>query len=1087
VAFSNILAYSGPTTQAELEFIGDVATGVAYSGIQNQMDIQPLDRFGNPQDYTSQLPDEFLVNITANEFITTQCNLTRQIDRSRVPEPVFFRCTFTTTVVGTYKLNAFLRNEGNNFVWEAVGATKSITVLGGQADAQATEVSGQAVRNTQAGATSLIRVTLKDLAGNLIGNGNAQKFAQLAAVANSGRRLLAADPLDEGQLALANGCRLASCSNTSASLPGGRHLLEHEFPQFRFLTAHLVPYLDGVVNPAREPVGLIKEYNQAEQVYYLSFIELVAGTYMLNITIYGEQVSILNYEFTQVSAGDVHTPLCTAEGNGVGTGGTQLPAGVQTSFLIRSFDRFGNERTTGGVVFDTLLRSATFGLTRQLNQLEINQIAVGTRSAEDFYDYVKDDLYFVRPSTAADNSDGTFSVAYTAQVAAFYFVEINRGGVLIKDAPFVVQVKPDVTSGANSLTFCKSINNCGLERVQAGLRSVIFIQARDANGNNKTDNLDLFYFSVVGGGGYSKNEKARPLGPSSPGQYEVTFNAEVAGTLEVVISFGDTTVLQTTVIVIPSLYDAAATTIGGSAIPRTVAGVPADVVVTVRDTYGNQVLDGGAVMTINLQAEGTAVLDTQLLVIDNGDGRYTGKFTKFETANYTVVVTVDRLEVFPAFFTLDSAPLVLENTRLTGLGGATVGPLQAGAEVVLQYIFRDQYFNVRMQGTDLVSQYLDLVVYPPEESALPPQTQVPTITFEGFAGALSEQGQYTVRFTPTRVGELRVTLTVPALAFNEVETLLDPATGEVFQYSVQLGVPNATNSRIFGESLTAAVMMARSVLNVAIFDQYGNDYAADGALVEYDFQQVGVQSLDLQQGIASMKLQDTGVARKAFNTYEIFYTPPTFSRLYNMNITVYIRDAVTQTRVAVPGAFTVTVNGAASFADPEMSTVVGADGMKLVGKPASNRIGNAGGVATIYVQARDVNGLATSTGRDGFPLTAAWLTASILPVGSAAPAVGLTGIPGRFSVSFTETKAQKYYVRVNGAGRDGVPFPIAGNWAGSIRDALAGEVIVEVSGSVQEDPLALQEPLTEPLLHSAAWTEAHGRLPLTRLHTRNPC
>eukprot|EP00959_Pyramimonas_sp_CCMP1952_P245287 5126551-Pyramimonas_sp.AAC.1 len=183
-------------------------------------------------------------------------------------------------------------------------------------------------------------------------------------------------------------------------------------------------------------------------------------------------ISIPSYEYTQVGAGEVYTPLCTAEGNGVGSGGAQLPAGIETAFLIRSFDRWGNRRTKGGVVFDTILRSVTKRLTRALTDLELLQISAGILDAEQFYTYQQDGRYFVRPSIAQDKNDGTYEVIYTPMVAAFYFVEINRGGTLIKDAPFVVEVKPDVTNATASLVFCKSVNNCGLESAQAGIRSV---------------------------------------------------------------------------------------------------------------------------------------------------------------------------------------------------------------------------------------------------------------------------------------------------------------------------------------------------------------------------------------------------------------------------------------------------------------------------------------------------------------------------------------------------------------------------------------------------------------------------------------
>lgn len=117
--------------------------------------------------------------------------------------------------------------------------------------------------------------------------------------------------------------------------------------------------------------------------------------------------------------------------------------------------------------------------------------------------------------------------------------QVSRAGVLLTGSPHLLQVKADATDPTQTLVFCRPGVVCGLAEVQAGVRGSVFLQARDSQGNNKTDILDIFYYSVVGESGYSTSAQARALGSFAPGTYEMNFNSERATALTLIVTYSD--------------------------------------------------------------------------------------------------------------------------------------------------------------------------------------------------------------------------------------------------------------------------------------------------------------------------------------------------------------------------------------------------------------------------------------------------------------------------------------------------------------------------------------------------------------------
>jgi filamin len=133
--------------------------------------------------------------------------------------------------------------------------------------------------------------------------------------------------------------------------------------------------------------------------YSVSWTALIKGTYWIEITLNGEEISGSPY-FCEIFPADVDVAMCTAEGMGLLAVRTHQPS----VFTIFSADRFGNRLDTGGDPWEVSI--------------------MGAENVED--------------PDIQDNRDGTYTVTYTTQMKGNLQVFVGMRGRELSDCPFDV-------------------------------------------------------------------------------------------------------------------------------------------------------------------------------------------------------------------------------------------------------------------------------------------------------------------------------------------------------------------------------------------------------------------------------------------------------------------------------------------------------------------------------------------------------------------------------------------------------------------------------------------------------------------------
>lgn len=136
--------------------------------------------------------------------------------------------------------------------------------------------------------------------------------------------------------------------------------------------------------------------------FHYSYRTARAGVYFVAILLDGVDIGGSPFKLT-VDPGPTHANGCSASGPGI-TGGY---TGMETSFVIQARDYYGNNRTSGGDVFN----------------IDIG----GTASAR---------------MRLRDNENGTYSVAYTPEIGGDYYISVKHSGIDIQGSPFTVSSDP---------------------------------------------------------------------------------------------------------------------------------------------------------------------------------------------------------------------------------------------------------------------------------------------------------------------------------------------------------------------------------------------------------------------------------------------------------------------------------------------------------------------------------------------------------------------------------------------------------------------------------------------------------------------
>jgi hypothetical protein len=788
------VGYAGATTGATLHWHGAAAAAIIAGGATVRageplwLEVQPTDAAGNLQDYVVAPRDEFRVEVTIDQGLRSfTLPLVQRTDAQRTPASVSLRADVPLEAAGSYVVDVYRAvssvetRVGNPSAaaatrWEPVAASVSFSVAAGKVSAESSRVAGEALTAAAAGELSVLWMQLYDAYGN---------------------RVHAAD--DVGNV-----------------------------------TAALTPSDDDTAAIA---LAIVHDHLTGAQL--LTFNATAAGSHTLQLSVHETSSAAAAASFpVRVVAGAAHAPSCTCEGDGVGTSGAALRAGVPTQFTIRAVDAWGNRPSSGGEAFFAALASAVFDVPGVEENL--------TAGA----DWVADGRVVVAPWLATDENDGTYSVRYTPSAEGTYIVEATTAArELVGGRPFAVRVVQAQTALERTLFLCApdAAGACALAAhtdtdndngvggvLTAGRRGALRLQARDAAGNNKTDTLDRFYFAWSGGGGESGGGRARPLGAAAPGAYEVTLNAAVAGPVRLWVVAGVQTLLDTRLLVVPAEIDVPSATWSGDALPTpVVAGSTAEASLTLRDAFGNALgaqAHAAVVVSVSLHCDHCAVepLETRLAVVTTSmtSEGFVVRLTRTEAGAYVLRATVNGEQTPSAAVTVQAAALDPTATLLSLDSNSNDGrPLMmvAGRESTLCFTFHDAYGNVRTQGGELSADTaLELKVAPPPLAATGEPRAVVRVEPVSVAFNTPENNTcgahaYAVRLSTATAGRAWVSHVAP---LSPLVSLLADRPALLPQMSVVPAAANASECRVV---LPAAVAMGRpSSFVVRAADALGN-------------------------------------------------------------------------------------------------------------------------------------------------------------------------------------------------------------------------------------------------------------------------
>ena len=615
----------------------------------------------------------------------------------------------------------------------------------------------------------------------------------------------------------------------------------------------------GFVDSSSIQWQALKQYNAETQVFDSVYVSNATGLLNLKVNITGKEVVLNNYVGTVIKAGSISEAMTSAEGPGIGDTGA-LSAGNPVSFKILAKDSYGNNLVNGGSVFKVVIQSVV---------LSTNGI-----------DYVPDGQA-TTSAPVVDNSDGTYQVDYTLQLASYYHVEVTRGSQGIKGSPFLVRVLPGPTNAAASLVYCEDDQqNCPLESISVGKQGLFYIQAKDEFGGNKADFADQFFYSVVGGG-LSKSSFAQVRDITKPGQYKGTFFTNTAGPVDLTVRLMGNLVYETSIMVVPGAATAFNSEVVSPLFPSSTVATSAQTVepkvfVVTKDSYGNKLTTGGMTeeITLSFQPKNGNVLIAATLV-DEGDGTYSGSVTMKKAGQYVVKATLKGESLDNKDLLLNPAKLVPANTLVYAQGGSAY---TAGENCTILIQTLDEWYNVRDSGSDL-----DDSIASVELSLVSTESMV-TYKGDSLSKTFSEvDGQYRITFVPELAGVVRLKLVLDGT------DVIDQTTQSDWQQQVLAGDPDATKSIAFGTGITKSLSAIPAKFNIKLLDKFGNPMSGNCNLNVCASKTSYLEKLSMEfalvgSGPSLNAISSTIKEASGNGFYEASYTPPAHASNYQIQI-----------------------------------------------------------------------------------------------------------------------------------------------------------------------------------------------------------
>lgn len=345
-----------------------------------------------------------------------------------------------------------------------------------------------------------------------------------------------------------------------------------------------------------------------------------AGTFELWLGVSKKPIKNVPYH-PVIKPGEPSPGMCEAYGPGI----EGAVAGEEVGFTIVTKDVAGTPLVKGGANITAVLKDAAGDI----------------------------------PVAITDNSDGTYSAAYTAKSAGTSILSVvvateANGTGEIKDAPFTITVTPGAADLNNFDWDGLELDADGNRVVVAGTTDSFSVTAKDGNGNQlTTGGLNVAGKISDGPAAVDVN-----TADGNDGSYTLTYTPVVIGQYQFAVDVDGTLIGGSEknpfgLKVIPAGADGANSIAHGPGVSGGVVGEENPFQVDTYDAFGNKVSDGGADVAGQLVHQETGEV-VPVTVKDNGDGTYSCNYSGVtKTGPYTLLPTVGGEPVKDAPFTIN--------------------------------------------------------------------------------------------------------------------------------------------------------------------------------------------------------------------------------------------------------------------------------------------------------------------------------------------------------------------------------------------------------------------------------------------------
>eukprot|EP00003_Mantamonas_plastica_P017629 TRINITY_DN2915_c0_g2_i3.p1 TRINITY_DN2915_c0_g2~~TRINITY_DN2915_c0_g2_i3.p1 ORF type:complete len:5220 (-),score=1332.45 TRINITY_DN2915_c0_g2_i3:434-16093(-) len=479
---------------------------------------------------------------------------------------------------------------------------------------------------------------------------------------------------------------------------------------FSFVFTHAV---HGAQTP--NPLTTVPIGVPADSTYQVTYQVTISGDYSIAIQTKGTSIKSSPFDhFTKTAV--INAAKTTA--SGAGLGGTQV-AGITSTFDIQARDIYENLRTE---TTDNLV-------------LTMPHKTLGSVSANDL------DIIKLIPPT-----NGKYLGTYRPTLTGSYDIFVKVGGSNIASMPYQRAVTPAATAPAE----CTATGS-GLGTQIAGTDSTFEIQARDQFTNTRTKTDDVITVTLTSAG-VVVNGQVTPMNPSTDGKYLVRYNTTIRGTYSMVVRIGgqDAVKINRDILVKPSVVHPPLSSVTGSGLTTTTAGVATTLTIWGRDSFNNRLSTSPDQWTVLIKQGGITVTGVTTPVAGTG-GTYSTTYTATISGTYTVTVTekLTNTHVLGSPSTLTVNPAATDPAQ-TIASGTNLAVSEAGIEGTFNVQARDQFQNNRWDQTD------NLIVTLHHKIWTLPQ-------INGIVDSTSKplgQGSYRVRFTTTVSGNYNLQIKV---------------------------------------------------------------------------------------------------------------------------------------------------------------------------------------------------------------------------------------------------------------------------------------------------------------------------------------